>query len=187
MHLITGGYDGSVIGMQLAPATGDTPLVSRTRFAYAPHTGCVKTLAASGHTLVSTGTDERVLVYDLKKKAEYGTLLQHEGTVTCSEFWGGTHLLTGSEDKTVVIWRTKDWVSLHTLRVGGGLLLSSSAPRNSKVCVYRCRVTRLRWWRLACTLLASSRWRGTLAEFSTSGTSRRLSVSSNIASTRHPC
>lgn len=38
------------------------------------------------------------------------------GTVTCAEIWGGTHLLTGSEDKTVVVWRTKDWVSLSTLR-----------------------------------------------------------------------
>lgn len=38
------------------------------------------------------------------------------GTVTCAEIWGGTHLLTGSEDKTIVVWRTKDWVSLSTLR-----------------------------------------------------------------------
>lgn len=38
------------------------------------------------------------------------------GTVTCAEIWGGTHLLTGSEDKTVIVWRTKDWVSLSTLR-----------------------------------------------------------------------
>ena len=117
MHLVLGGYDGSVIGLQLAAASGNgAQLVSRTRFAYAPHSSCVKTIASSGHTLVTTGTDERVLVYDIKRRTEYGTLLQHEGTVTCSEFWGGTHLLTGSEDKTVVIWDTKRWISLHTLR-----------------------------------------------------------------------
>lgn len=61
---------------------------------------CVKALASCGHTLVSTGTvrihldfrllnrrvkeadgaqDERVLVYDLKRRSEYGTLVQHEG------------------------------------------------------------------------------------------------------------
>eukprot|EP01048_Picozoa_sp_COSAG05_P038139 COSAG05_NODE_18193_length_312_cov_0.732394_1_plen_48_part_10 len=48
MHLVLGAYDGSVIGLQLAPAAGGgAPLVSRTRFAYAPYSSCVKTVASS--------------------------------------------------------------------------------------------------------------------------------------------
>jgi protein MAK11 len=132
MHIVAGGYDGSVVGLQLAPASGKPPLVSRTRFNYAPHTGCVKTLASSAHTLVSTGTDERVLVYDLKRRAEYGTLMQHEDTVTCADFWGG-HLLTGSDDKTVIIWRTKDWVALHTLRGHKGKLTALAVHPSGKL------------------------------------------------------
>lgn len=114
MHLVLGSYDGGLIGLQVAGADGG--LASRRRFAYNPHCSCVKAMASFGHTLVTTGTDERVLVYDLKRRAEFGTLLQHEGTVTCAEIYGGTHLLTGSDDKSIVVWRTKDWVSLSTLR-----------------------------------------------------------------------
>ena len=70
----------------------------------------MKALASCGHTLVSTGTvrtrwrrcllsrdfdaaltppsatvqDERVLVYDLKRRSEYGTLLQHQGSLLLS-------------------------------------------------------------------------------------------------------
>lgn len=37
------------------------------------------------------------------------------GTVTCMEFYKSTHLLTGSEDHTVCIWRVHDWALLHML------------------------------------------------------------------------
>ena len=38
-----------------------------------------------------------------------------EGTVTCMEFYKSTHLLTGSEDHAVCIWRVHDWALLHVL------------------------------------------------------------------------
>lgn len=37
------------------------------------------------------------------------------GTITCMEFYKSTHLLTGSEDHTVCIWRVHDWALLHVL------------------------------------------------------------------------
>lgn len=37
------------------------------------------------------------------------------GTVTCMEFYKSTHLLTGSEDHTVCIWRVHDWALLQVL------------------------------------------------------------------------
>ena len=96
-----------------------------------------------------------MLVYDLKRRSEFGTLQQHEGalppghrtlhghrpshigacatgTVTCAEFWGGTHLLTGSEDKTIVVWRAKDWAALHTLR-GHKYACCRPATRSAKL------------------------------------------------------
>lgn len=97
MQLVLGSYDGSLIGLQLTP---DATAAER-RFAYSPHSGCIKALAASSQFLVSAATDERLLVYDIRKKVEFGTLMGHEGTVTCAEFHKNSHLLTGSEDKTV--------------------------------------------------------------------------------------
>ena len=37
------------------------------------------------------------------------------GTITCMEFYKSTHLLTGSEDHAVCIWRVHDWALLHVL------------------------------------------------------------------------
>lgn len=42
-------------------------------------------------------------------------VLGYSGTITCMEFYKSTHLLTGSEDHTVCIWRVHDWALLHVL------------------------------------------------------------------------
>ena len=54
-------------------------------------------------------------IYNIKKKQEMGSLLQHDGTITTLAFCGKMHLLSGSEDGMICIWRTSDWIALKTL------------------------------------------------------------------------
>ena len=54
-------------------------------------------------------------VYNISKKTELGTLLQHDGTITALQFCGKAHLLSGSEDGMICIWQTVDWVCMKTL------------------------------------------------------------------------
>ena len=42
-------------------------------------------------------------------------LQQHSGAVTCLAFVGSTHLLSGSADSTICIWRVHDWTCLQIL------------------------------------------------------------------------
>ena len=80
-------------------------------FAYTPHQGSVRALAMpnqggkAGQLLVSGGVDEHIRMYDLRRRAEAGELLYHKGTITCLGFVGSSHLLSGSDDGTVCIWR----------------------------------------------------------------------------------
>lgn len=52
-------------------------------FNYPAHLGPVKSLAASGNVAVTGGSDDVIKIFDLKGKADMGTLMKHEGAVTC--------------------------------------------------------------------------------------------------------
>lgn len=40
-------------------------------------------------------------------------MVEHNGTISALEFFGTSHLITGSEDGKVALFRTKDWECLH--------------------------------------------------------------------------
>ena len=88
-------------------------------YAYEAHVGIVRCAALmkgnNGNILATGGMDEIIRVYNLSKKREVGELVQHTGGITSLQFVGTKYLLSASEDKTVRIWRVKDWACLHVL------------------------------------------------------------------------
>ena len=48
---------------------------------------------------------------------EVGELLEHTGTIRCLQFYQNKYLISGADDGLVIIWRAKDWVPLHKLKV----------------------------------------------------------------------
>ena len=96
---------------------------------YTPHIGPITALGGHGATMVSGSADETLRVYDLLKRREVGRLDKHNGTVTALQLTAdGTHMVTVSEDRTLCIWRTKDWECTRTLENvhgrGGALALA---------------------------------------------------------------
>jgi len=98
-------------------------------------------LDASKKFLVSGSSDEHIRIYDMQNRTEMGNLLSHEGTITCLKFSkksfeediinneklengkklgtnssDGKWLLSASEDKTITVWRTKDWEKFAVLK-----------------------------------------------------------------------
>jgi len=57
-----------------------------------------------------------IKLFNLKKRTEAGELHEHKGTITALRFYKSQYLLSGSEDGTIIIWRSKDWSLMHILR-----------------------------------------------------------------------
>ena len=99
-----------------APSDNDGAIAFRTVFAYAAHVACVKCVAVNRKWIVSGSTDESIRLFHAKQKKEFGGLFQHTGAITCLRFHGETTLVSGSEDGTLAVWRTKDWECIKVLK-----------------------------------------------------------------------
>lgn len=79
-------------------------------FATHSHSASVRCISIAGKFLASGGTDDKVVVIDLKTRKEHTVLMNHDGTINTVAFThGGTHLLTGSDDGSIIVTRTGNW------------------------------------------------------------------------------
>lgn len=90
---------------------GQLPNVQISRsFAGEFHTRSVRTLATSSRFLASGGADDRVRIYDLRKRAETKELFSHDGTVNTVVFLeGGKYLMSGGDDGKITFTNTQTW------------------------------------------------------------------------------
>ncbi|RHY34262.1 hypothetical protein DYB32_001065 [Aphanomyces invadans] len=129
LQIVAGTYEGMLYGWEASTKdlTGKKPRTAlKMIYGYPAHTECIKALAMmmehDGKTLLTGGNDEMIKIYNVKKKVEVGILMQHKGAITCLEYYGKSHVLSGSADNTICIWRTSDWNCIHIL--GGHKLLA---------------------------------------------------------------
>jgi len=137
-ELVVGTYGGTLMGLRYADAptaAGAPSGALTTSFVTEAHSGCVKALASSGGTVVSASTDESVKIFDLGRRVEVGCLLKHTGAVTCAAWHGSSHLVTGSDDKTLGIWRARDWQCLHVLKGHKGRVTAVAVHPSGKLCL----------------------------------------------------
>ncbi|PKK73932.1 WD40 repeat-like protein [Rhizophagus irregularis] len=117
-------------------------------FVFSAHTGCIKTVSVGGKFLASGSTDEVIKLYNLRKRKELGSLLQHEGSITTIQFFNKTHMFSGSEDGTICIWRTKDWECLKTLIGHKGRVNSLAVHPSGKIALSVSNDKTVRLWNL---------------------------------------
>jgi len=152
-------------------------------FSCATHSGCVKCIDSFDNILVSGSTDESISLFDLNKRIESGSLIKHQGAITCIKLFKNTHLFSGSEDGTIGIWRTYDWQCQLILRGHKGSILSISIHPSGKLALSTSKDATLKMWNLlkgksAFTIKLKSE--SEIIEWSPKGTSYALVTGSKI-------
>ncbi|XP_051943837.1 p21-activated protein kinase-interacting protein 1-like [Hippocampus zosterae] len=146
VELVAGCYEQIVFGYRVR--TDQTEWTAKADFTHHAHTASVSAVAASNRFVVTGSRDETMLLYDMNKKVEHGALLHHDGTITCLEFYGGTHLLSGGEDGLLCVWSTKKWECLKSIKAHRGHVTSLSVHPSGKLALTVGTDKTLRTWNL---------------------------------------
>ncbi|MES1911060.1 MAG: hypothetical protein MHM6MM_003554 [Cercozoa sp. M6MM] len=117
--VVVGTYENLLYGVDVT-VRGMAARVKQ-RFVSQASESAVRTVsvAEGGDLLAVGGTDETVSLFSLRRSVSLGSLQRHRGSINALAFFGRTHLLSGSEDGDVCVWRTSTWECLRTLRAHG--------------------------------------------------------------------
>ncbi|KAL4715882.1 hypothetical protein ACJJTC_014614 [Scirpophaga incertulas] len=126
-ELIVGTYEGFLLGYSVQTENEVKKL--KQTFATHSHTASVRCISTAGRFLASGGTDDKVVVIDLKTRKEHTVLMNHDGTVNAIAFThGATHVLTGSDDGKIIVTRTGNWqIEKIWKKAHGGLPITALA------------------------------------------------------------
>uniref|UniRef100_A0A8C9G3I9 PAK1 interacting protein 1 n=1 Tax=Pavo cristatus TaxID=9049 RepID=A0A8C9G3I9_PAVCR len=145
MELVAGCYEQVLFGFAARPGEPWTVTPDFTNHA---HTASLSAVAVNSKYVVTGSRDESIQIYDMRKKVEHGALLQHNGTITCLEFYGTAHLLSGAEDGLICIWNTKRWECLKSIKAHKGHVTSLSIHPSGKLALSVGTDKTLRTWNL---------------------------------------
>ncbi|KAK1172411.1 p21-activated protein kinase-interacting protein 1-like [Acipenser oxyrinchus oxyrinchus] len=146
LELIAGCYEQIVFGYRVQ--TGEKKWTSDADFSHHAHTASLSAVAVNDRYIATGSKDETIQLYDIKKRVEYGSLLHHDGTISCLEFYGKTHLLSGGEDGLICVWSTKKWECLKSFRAHKGHVTSLSVHPSGKIVLSVGTDKTLRTWNL---------------------------------------
>ncbi|KAL1659460.1 WD40-repeat-containing domain protein [Schizophyllum commune] len=156
--VVAGSYEKLLYGLEGTVSPADPEFSTRKYkfdlkplFIFPAHVSCIKAVAASpqgGKWLATGSADEIIKVWDLRRRKEIGGLMHHEGSVTHLSFPSRSHLLSASEDGTLALFRSRDWVVLRALRGHKGRVNSVAAHPSGKVALSVGKDRTLRMWDL---------------------------------------
>ncbi|AMD20930.1 HDR188Wp [Eremothecium sinecaudum] len=156
-RIIVGSYEHNLLCLSLNLDLS-TPLFTPI-FHFQAHILSIKCLDISKRYLVSGSNDEHIKIYDLQKRKELGTLLNHNGSITTLRFsrskvteesptattkW----MLSASEDNKIIIWRVKDWENFATLTGHTGRINDLDIHPSGRVAVSVSEDHSIRLWNL---------------------------------------
>ncbi|KAH8833257.1 WD40-repeat-containing domain protein [Flagelloscypha sp. PMI_526] len=147
--VVAGSYEKLLYGLEGSVSeTDDWSL--KPVFIFPAHVSCIKAVAASsgGKWLATGSTDEIIKVWDLRRRKEVGGLMHHEGSITHLVFPSKSHLMSCSEDGTLALFRTRDWVVLRTLKGHKGRVNSVGVHPSGKLALSVGKDRTLRMWDL---------------------------------------
>lgn len=166
IRIIVGSYEHNLLCVSLLLPKGGKSPVFTPIFHFQAHSLSVRSMDVAQRYLITGSNDEHIKIYDLQKRKELGTLLQHTGSITVLKFSDdaktpgqdktGKWLLSGSEDGKIIIWRTKDWEIFGELKGHKGRINDLAIHPSGKVAVSVSNDKTIRLWNLMSAKKASA-------------------------------
>uniref|UniRef100_A0A4W4EX15 Anaphase-promoting complex subunit 4 WD40 domain-containing protein n=1 Tax=Electrophorus electricus TaxID=8005 RepID=A0A4W4EX15_ELEEL len=144
--LFAGSYEQILFGYRVCPGQQEWRI--EQVFTHHAHTASLSAVAASEQFIATGSRDETIQLYNMKTRTEHGSLLHHDGTISCLEFYGTSHLLSGGEDGLLCVWSTKTWECLKSIKAHIGYLTSLSVHPSGKLALSVGTDKKLRTWNL---------------------------------------
>jgi len=151
--LLAGTYEEFVIGYKIVGVKSEDEESSDKcslipDFTVRAHCGPVRSLCAGSKYAISGGTDEVCKIYDFTTKTEHGTLMHHEGTVSCLASQPPSHLLTASDDNSIAVVRMGSWQVEKTLYKHSAGVTALAMHPTGKICFSAGKDKKLITWNL---------------------------------------
>ncbi|KAM3866260.1 p21-activated protein kinase-interacting protein 1-like [Diretmus argenteus] len=146
VELVAGSYEQISFGYRVC--TDEAQWTVKADFTHHAHTASISAVATNERFVATGSKDETIQLYDMKKRVEHGALLHHDGTITCLEFYGSSHLLSGGEDGLMCVWSTKKWECLKSIKAHKGHVTSLSVHPSGKLALTVGTDKTLRTWNL---------------------------------------
>ncbi|XP_051969760.1 p21-activated protein kinase-interacting protein 1-like [Xyrauchen texanus] len=146
VELVAGSYEQIVFGYRIC--TGEKEWTLEPNFTHHAHAASLSAVASNDQFIATGSKDETIQLYDMSKKTEYGSLLHHDGTISCLEFYSSSHLLSGGEDGLICVWSTQKWECLKSIKAHKGHVKSLSVHPSGKLALSVGTDKTLRTWNL---------------------------------------
>ncbi|CAM4723737.1 unnamed protein product [Leuciscus chuanchicus] len=146
VELVAGCYEQIVFGYRVC--TGEEEWTIEPNFTHHAHTASLTAVSSSDRFIATGSKDETIQLYDMSKKTEHGALLHHDGSISCLEFYGTSHLLSGGQDGLICVWSTQKWECLKSIRAHKGHVTSLSVHPSGKLALSVGTDKTLRTWNL---------------------------------------
>lgn len=164
--IVAGSYEKLLYGLE--GSFTEEKISLKPIFMFPAHVSAVKAIATSpsgGRWLATGSSDEIIKIWDLRKLKELGGLMQHEGmiiyfatifilslvlpgSITYLDFPTRSYLVSASEDGTICLFRTRDWVLLRTLKGHKGRVNNFAIHPSGKLALSVGKDRALRMWDL---------------------------------------
>lgn len=193
-RIIAGSYEHSLLCLSVSIPLDQDNVAEEDKkqahfqpiFHFQAHSLSIRSMDVAKRYLVTGSNDEHIRIYDLQKRKELGTLLQHQGSITKLLFSNEVDqddnkdgenketedlypahkksrwLLSASEDGTILIWRTKDWEKFGVLKGHRGAVNDLAIHPSGRVAISVGVDQTVRLWNLMTAKKASNlKLRGT--------------------------
>ncbi|XP_074642593.1 p21-activated protein kinase-interacting protein 1-like [Tubulanus polymorphus] len=149
VEVVAGCYEELTLAYKLFSENLNKEWKLEPSFTDHSHTGCVKALAISPKGVLATGSsDETIKLFNVRKRVELGSLMHHDGTINCIDFYKNRFMFSGSCDGTIGVWNTSNWECLKTLRGHQGSVHSVAVHPSGKLALSIGADKTLRTWNL---------------------------------------